>query len=125
VASALYFGYLTAAPMVIGLYWWVCRPASRFGPLLVAFGVLAWVVSWEFSDWPLPFDVGVLVEGPIFWLTFYLVPRVPDGSSGACRCALADGGAGARGDRLLPPVGVVLAGDRRRRAVDTLCSELP
>ena len=79
VASALYFGYLTAAPMVIGLYWWVCRPASRFGPLLVAFGVLAWVVSWEFSDWPLAFDVGVLVEGLFFWLTFYLFLAFPMG----------------------------------------------
>jgi hypothetical protein len=36
VASALYWGYLTAAPMAIGLYWGVRRPASRFGPLLVA-----------------------------------------------------------------------------------------
>ena len=79
VASALYFGYLTAASMVIGLYWWVCRPASRFGPLLVAFGVLAWVVSWEFSEWPLPFDVGVLVEGLFFWLTFYLFLAFPMG----------------------------------------------
>jgi signal transduction histidine kinase len=72
VASALYFAYLTAAPMVIGLYWWVCRPASRFGPLLVALGVLAWIMSWQFSDWPLPFNIGVLVEGLFFWLTFYL-----------------------------------------------------
>ncbi len=37
VASALYWSYLTAAPMLIGLYWWVRRPASRFGPLLVTF----------------------------------------------------------------------------------------
>ena len=79
VESALYFGYLTAAPIVIGLYWWVCRPASRFGPLLVTSGVLAWVVSWEFSDWPLPFNVGVLVEGPLFWLTFYLFLAFPMG----------------------------------------------
>ena len=57
----------------------VCRPASRFGPLLVALGVLAWVVSWEFSDWPLPFDVGVLVEGPLCWLTFYLFLAFPMG----------------------------------------------
>ena len=30
--------------MAIGLYWWIRRPASRFGPLLIAFGVLAWIV---------------------------------------------------------------------------------
>jgi signal transduction histidine kinase len=79
VASALYWSYLTAAPMAIGLYWWTHRPASRFGPLLVAFGVLAWVVSWESSDWPLPFDVAVLAEGLAFLLTFYLFLAFPMG----------------------------------------------
>jgi signal transduction histidine kinase len=79
VASALYWSYLTAAPMMIGLYWWVRRPASRFGPLLVTFGVMAWVVSWESSNRPLPFDLGVLVEAPAFWLTFYLFLAFPMG----------------------------------------------
>ena len=65
--------------MVIGLYWWVCRPASRFGPLLVTFGVVTWVVSWQFSEWPLAFDVGVLAEGLFFWLTFYLFLAFPMG----------------------------------------------
>src|ERR1700712_4159115 len=37
--NALYYGYQTAAPLLIGLYWWVRRPASRFGLLLMAFGV--------------------------------------------------------------------------------------
>jgi len=36
-------------------------------------------VSWEFSDWPLLFDLAVLVEGPIFWLTFYLFLAFPMG----------------------------------------------
>jgi signal transduction histidine kinase len=79
VASALYGSYLTAAPMMIGLYWWVRRPASRFGPLLVTFGLMFWVVSWESSNRPLPFDVGVLFEGPMFWLTFYLFLAFPTG----------------------------------------------
>jgi signal transduction histidine kinase len=79
VASALYWSYLTAAPMMIGLYWWLRRPASRFGPLLVTFGFMAWVVSWESSNRPLPFDVAVLVEGPAFWLTFYLFLAFPMG----------------------------------------------
>jgi signal transduction histidine kinase len=79
VASALYWSYLTAAPMMIGLYWWVRRPASRFGPLLVGFGILAWIVSWESSDWPLAFDLAVLAEGPAFLLTFYLFLAFPVG----------------------------------------------
>jgi hypothetical protein len=50
VAAALYWGWLVAASMAIGLYWWIRRPASRFGRLLVAFGILSWVVSWQASD---------------------------------------------------------------------------
>ena len=42
VASAFYWSYLVAGPMAIGLYWCLRRPASRFGPLLVAFGAVAW-----------------------------------------------------------------------------------
>jgi hypothetical protein len=38
LATGLYFGYLTAAPIAIGLDWWMRHPASRFGPLLVPFG---------------------------------------------------------------------------------------
>ena len=79
VATALYSGYLTAAPMMIGLYWWVRRPASRFGPLLVTFGAMCWVISWESSNRPLPFDLAVLFEGPMFWLTFYLFLAFPMG----------------------------------------------
>jgi signal transduction histidine kinase len=79
VASALYWSYLTAAPIAIGLYWCMRRPASRFGPLLVAFGFLAWVVSWESSNWPLAFDLAVLAEGPAFLLTFYLFLAFPMG----------------------------------------------
>jgi signal transduction histidine kinase len=71
-ATALYRSYLAVAPMLIGLYWWRRRPASRFGPLLIAFGVAAWAVSWQSSDWPLAFDLGVLAEAPATVLTFYL-----------------------------------------------------
>jgi hypothetical protein len=60
-ASALYWNYQTAAPMAIGLFWWVRRPASRFGPLLVALGISAWMVSWASSDLPLAFGEAVLV----------------------------------------------------------------
>ena len=78
-AAALYWGYLIAASMAIGAYWWTRRPASRFGPLLVAFGILVWVVSWQAADWPLAFDIGVLAEAPFFVLTFYLFLAFPMG----------------------------------------------
>jgi signal transduction histidine kinase len=78
-ATALYRAYLAASPMVIGLLWWRRRPASRFGPLLIVFGVVAWVVSWQSSDWPLAFVVGVLAEAPATILTFALFLAFPSG----------------------------------------------
>ncbi len=79
VTAAVYWAYLIAASMAVGLYWWRQRPASRFGPLLVAFGVLVWVVSWENARAPLAFDLGVLAEGPFFVVTFYLFLAFPMG----------------------------------------------
>src|SRR5262249_53534976 len=68
MTAGVYWSYLIAAPMLIGLYWWNRRPGSHFGPLLIAFGALAWVISWQGANWPLVFDIGVLVEGPIWFL---------------------------------------------------------
>jgi signal transduction histidine kinase len=79
VATALYYSYLAVAPMLIGLYWWRRRPASLFGPLLVAFGIVAWVVSWQSANWPLVFDLGVLGDAPLTFLTFYLLLAFPSG----------------------------------------------
>ena len=78
-AAAAYWGWLVAGSMAIGLCWWVRRPASRFGALLVTFGILAWLISWQGSDWPLAFDIGVLAEAPVFLLTFYLFLAFPMG----------------------------------------------
>jgi signal transduction histidine kinase len=79
VTAAVYWSYLIAASMLVGLYWRRQRPASRFGPLLVAFGVLFWIVSWQGAEAPLAFDLGVLAEGPMFILTFYLFLAFPMG----------------------------------------------
>src|SRR3954471_17151724 len=79
LAAGLYWAYLIAASMLIGVYWWHRRPASRFGPLLVLFGVGVWVVSWQGAGAPLAFDLGVLAEGPFFVLTFYLFLAFPMG----------------------------------------------
>jgi hypothetical protein len=46
-ATALYRCYLAVMPMLVGLYWCRRRPLSRFGPLLIAFGITAWVMSWQ------------------------------------------------------------------------------
>lgn len=78
-ATALYRCYLAVVPMLIGLYWWRRRPVSRFGPLLIGFGLVMWVVSWQSSDRPVAFDLGVLAEGPMTFLTFYLFLAFPSG----------------------------------------------
>jgi signal transduction histidine kinase len=78
-AAALYWGYLVAAPMAIGLYWRLRRPARRLGPLLVAYGMVAWVVSWASSDRPLGFDVAALAQPLFFALTLYLLLAFPTG----------------------------------------------
>jgi signal transduction histidine kinase len=79
LAAALYWGYLVAASMAIGLWWWIRRPASRFGTLLVLFGVGVWIVSWQGANAPLAFDLGVLVEPPFFLLSIYLFLAFPMG----------------------------------------------
>ena len=77
--AALYWSYLTAASMAVGLLWWHRRPASRFGPLLVAYGTLNWVMSWQGANAPLPFALGVLAEAPYFVFTIYLFLAFPMG----------------------------------------------
>src|SRR4051812_21431200 len=79
LAAALYWSYLIAMSMGVGLYWWRRRPASRFGPLLVVFVVLTWIVSWQGANIPLAFAPGVVAEGPFFVLTFYLFLAFPMG----------------------------------------------
>ena len=78
-ATALYQGYMVGASLLVGLYWCLRRPGSAFGGLLVAFGASAWVVSWQSSDCPLAFDIGVLAEAVAFVLTFYLFLAFPSG----------------------------------------------
>jgi signal transduction histidine kinase len=78
-ATALYYGWLVAASLLVGLYWSLRRPGSAFGPLLAVFGAAVWVVSWQSSDWALAFDLGVLAEGVGFVLTIYLFLAFPSG----------------------------------------------
>ena len=79
VAAGLYWSYLVAASMGTGLLWWRRRPGSRFGPLLIAFGALVWLVSWQGAEAAWAFDIGVLAEAPFFVLTFYLFLAYPMG----------------------------------------------
>ena len=113
-AAGLYQGYMVAASLLVALYWFLQRPGSAFGPLLAAFGVSAWVVSWQSSDWPLVFDIGVLAEAVAFVLTFYLFSGVPERPAADARQPSAGRG-GGRSSAVLRAVGAVVAGDRRRQ----------
>jgi signal transduction histidine kinase len=80
VVSALYYGgYLVAAPFGVGLYWWVRRPASRFGPLLVAFGVAAWLEGLAFTDSPIVSALATPWLPVNIVLTFFLFLAFPMG----------------------------------------------
>jgi signal transduction histidine kinase len=78
-ATALYYGYLVAVSMLAGVCWRVRRPSSSFGHLLLAFGLAVWVVSWQSSNWPLIYDLGVLADGALFILTYWLFLAFPSG----------------------------------------------
>ena len=106
VTAGLYWSYLTAAPMAIGLYWWLRRPAQPLRPAarrlrrpdvdrLVA-------GSGRAGD----LQPGRARGGALLAADDLPLPRVPDRPHRAARRALADGRARGRGARDLPPVGV-------------------
>ena len=66
-------------PVLVGLYWLRRRPASRFGPVLIAVGFLSvpYVLQSSASSWA--FSFGVLWEGPIAVITLALVLAFPTG----------------------------------------------
>jgi signal transduction histidine kinase len=78
-ATALYKSYLVAAPMIVGVVWCRRRPGSRFGPLLIAFGLTSWLLSWQSANTPLVYDVGVLGDGTFIVLNFYICLAFPTG----------------------------------------------
>jgi signal transduction histidine kinase len=70
--AAVYATYLIVAPVLVGLLWWRRRPASRLGPLLVALGYMSWPISWQGSDVPLLYSLGVLGTAPLVAMSLYL-----------------------------------------------------
>jgi signal transduction histidine kinase len=76
---AAYSAYLVAAPVVVGLVWWRKRPATRFGPLLVAFGFAAWPLSWQAATNGYVYSLGALADAPFLLLNFFLILAFPTG----------------------------------------------
>src|SRR5262245_66101249 len=53
-------------PVFVGLYWVRVRPASRFGPLLIASGLIAAGYITQSSSDSVLFPTGLLWEWPIY-----------------------------------------------------------
>ena len=67
-------------PVLVGLYWIRRRPGSRFGPLLIATGLVGGVpYILQSSSEPVLFAIGILWEGVIYALTFALILSFPSG----------------------------------------------
>ncbi|HEX5039689.1 MAG TPA: histidine kinase [Candidatus Limnocylindria bacterium] len=80
LANTLYAAYLAAAPVLIGLAWRVRRPDSAIGPLLMLFGVFAWIHSFQGSTQPILYATGVIVgQTMILAWTFYMALAFPIG----------------------------------------------
>jgi signal transduction histidine kinase len=76
---AAYLMYCIAVPSVVGLLWWRRRPASGVGPLLVALGLSAWLLSWQAATDPEAVALGVAATGLIAFEVCYLCMSFPNG----------------------------------------------
>jgi signal transduction histidine kinase len=71
--------YSIAVPSAVGMLWWMRRPASGIGPLLVALGLSSWLLSWQSAKDPLAVALGVAAAGLIAFQTLYLCMSFPAG----------------------------------------------
>ena len=70
---------MIVAPILIGLAWWRRRPQSRFGPLLVLYGVI--FIPWALagSSVPVLYTIGVLWDHVGFLATTAILLAFPAG----------------------------------------------
>ena len=70
---------LILGPVLVGVYWLRRRPASRFGWLLIAFGLANTVYIAQSSSRPALFGLGVMWESAIYLGTQILIVTFPTG----------------------------------------------
>jgi signal transduction histidine kinase len=70
---------LILGPVLSGIYWLRRRPASRFGPVMIAVGFSTVPYILQSSATPWLFSVGVAWEGPLFLATLALILAFPSG----------------------------------------------
>jgi signal transduction histidine kinase len=79
-ANALVRPYLIASPILIGVFWKLRRPDSRFGLLLIVLGLAFFPVSWHASNDPLVHMLGIVLGDTLGLLaTFYVALSFPVG----------------------------------------------
>jgi signal transduction histidine kinase len=66
-------------PVLVGLYWLRVRPASRFGWLLIALGLLGVPYILESSSDPTLFALGVVAEDPVWLMLTFVILAFPSG----------------------------------------------
>jgi len=116
---------LILGPVLVGLYWLHRRPASRFGPLLIAAGLVGGVpYVLQSSSGPVPFAAGVLWEGVIYTTTLALILGFPSGrfQGRAERVLLVAGATAVVGAYLaLVLLGPQISGQSSISACETAC----
>jgi signal transduction histidine kinase len=70
---------LILGPVFVGLYWVRRRPHSRFGPMLIALGLVGAVYILQSSSNPWLFGIGVVWENVIYLATLVLILAFPTG----------------------------------------------
>jgi signal transduction histidine kinase len=70
---------LVLGPVLVGLYWWRARPASRFGPVLIAYGLVNAVYIAQSSSRPGLFGLGIAWESVIYLGNQVLIVTFPTG----------------------------------------------
>ena len=76
---AAYLIFVIVAPSSVGLLWWYRRPDSRVGPYLVAYGLIAWLLSFEASTQPLIVAIGSIARALLFVPLVLICMNFPSG----------------------------------------------
>src|SRR5215211_1425380 len=66
-------------PVLVGLYWYRRRPQSRFGPMLMGFGLLSALYILQSASTSWLFSIGLLAETVIGLATRVLILAFPTG----------------------------------------------
>jgi signal transduction histidine kinase len=76
---SLQIGNIVVGTVAVALYWLVRRPGNRIGPLLLALALAYVGVSLQGAANPLVHSAGVLFDGVVFTLAYYIVFAFPQG----------------------------------------------